>query len=283
MRAVLGVSVSGGSRLAVATREPAVGRAPRPARGHPRGPRRERRDRTRAPRVHAVLRAVGRRVGRHRVARLMRRAGPRGLAALPRRVRTTDSRHDHPIAPNRIGRRFEAAAPNQVWLGDPTYARTGEGWLFLAAVLDPHAREIVGWAMREALHAAIAVEAPEMAVQRQRPAPGFAVGLDRMATRWLTPPHRSRRPTRARAVQEGPGRGGHHAVDEPQRVVLGRRAHGELLSTRSRSSASTTASTPQGSRPGAICSRGSRAGHNTHRLHSALGYPSPAAAERRAA
>ena len=93
-----------------------------------------------APRVHAVLRGRGRRVGRHRVARLMRRAGLRGLAALPRRVRTTDSRHGHPIAPNRLGRNFEAARPNQVWLADLTYVRTGEGWLFLAAILAPRTR-----------------------------------------------------------------------------------------------------------------------------------------------
>ena len=76
-----------------------------------------------APRVHAVLQGHGRRVGRHRVARPMQRAGLRGLAALPRRVRTTDSRHGYPIAPNRLGRNFEAAAPNQVWLGDLTYVR----------------------------------------------------------------------------------------------------------------------------------------------------------------
>ena len=132
-----------------------------------------------APRVHAVLRALGRRVGRHRVARLMRRAGLRGLAALPRRVRTTDSRHGYPIAPNRLGRHFEAAAPNQVWLGDLTYVRTGEGWLFLAAVLDLHTRKIVGWAMRETLHAEIAVEALEMAIRRQRPAPGLICHTDR--------------------------------------------------------------------------------------------------------
>jgi hypothetical protein len=64
-----------------------------------------------APRVHAVLRSLGRAVGLNRVARLMRRAGLRGLAALPRRVRTTDSRHGYPIAPNRVGRKFAAAAP----------------------------------------------------------------------------------------------------------------------------------------------------------------------------
>ena len=132
-----------------------------------------------APRVHAALQALGRRVGRHRVARLMRRAGLRGLAALPRRMRTTDSRHDHPIAPNRLGRSFEAARPNQVWLGDLTYVRTGKGWLFLAAVLDLHTRKIVGWSMRETLHAEIALEALEMAVRRQRPAPSLICHTDR--------------------------------------------------------------------------------------------------------
>jgi putative transposase len=71
-----------------------------------------------APRIHAALRALGRRFGRHRVARVMRRDGLRGTAALPRRVRTTDSRHAYPIAPNRLGRCFVAARPNQVWLTD---------------------------------------------------------------------------------------------------------------------------------------------------------------------
>ena len=67
-----------------------------------------------SPRVHAILRGHGRRVGRSRIERLMRRAGLRGLAALPRRARTTDSRHGYPIAPNRLGRNFQAAAPNQI-------------------------------------------------------------------------------------------------------------------------------------------------------------------------
>ena len=67
-----------------------------------------------SPRVHAMLRAHGRRVGRTRIERLMRHAGIRGLAALPRRTRTTDSRHGYPIAPNRLGRNFTTQAPNQV-------------------------------------------------------------------------------------------------------------------------------------------------------------------------
>jgi hypothetical protein len=73
-----------------------------------------------SPRVHAILRGHGRRVGRSRIERLMRRADIRGLTALPRRVRTTDSSHGYPIAPNRLARNFQAAAPNQVWLADLT-------------------------------------------------------------------------------------------------------------------------------------------------------------------
>ena len=73
-----------------------------------------------SPRVHAVLRRDGRRIGRSRIERLMRQAGLRGLAALPRRTRTTDSRHTYPIAPNRLGRNFLTSRPGQVWLADLT-------------------------------------------------------------------------------------------------------------------------------------------------------------------
>jgi putative transposase len=73
-----------------------------------------------SPRVHAALRADGRRVGRGRVERLMRRHGVRGLVARPRRVRTTDSRHAFPVAPNLLDREFTADEPNRVWLADLT-------------------------------------------------------------------------------------------------------------------------------------------------------------------
>ena len=84
------------------------------------------------------------------------------MAALPRRTRTTDSQHTYPIAPNRLGRNFVANRPGQVWLADLTYIPTGEGWLYLAAVLDLHTRKIVGWSMRETLHTEIALEALTM-------------------------------------------------------------------------------------------------------------------------
>jgi transposase InsO family protein len=78
-----------------------------------------------SPRVHAVLRHRGRRLGRCRIERLMRHGGLRGLAALPRRTRTTDSRHDYPIAPNRVARNFVTQRAGQVWLADLTYIPTG--------------------------------------------------------------------------------------------------------------------------------------------------------------
>lgn len=73
-----------------------------------------------APRIHAALRAAGRQIGRHRIARLMRFAGLRGLAAIPPRGRTTDRRHDDPISPNRLRRNFTATAPNHEWLAGLT-------------------------------------------------------------------------------------------------------------------------------------------------------------------
>ena len=126
-----------------------------------------------SPRIHAALRRHGCRIGRCRIEWLMRHAGLRGLAALPRRTRITDSRQDYPIAPNRLARNFVAARAGQVWVADLTYIPTGEGWLYLAAVLDLHTRKIVGWAMRETLHTEIALEALTMAIERQRPAPGL--------------------------------------------------------------------------------------------------------------
>jgi putative transposase len=75
----------------------------------------------------------------------------RAIMTRPRRMRTTDSRHDLPIAPNLIDRNFIAAAPNRIWLADITYIETDQGWLYLAAVMDLCSRRIVGWAMQDHL------------------------------------------------------------------------------------------------------------------------------------
>lgn len=132
-----------------------------------------------SPRMHAALPAEGAVAGRGRVERLMRAAGIRATAARRFRPATTDSRHALPIAPNLLGQRFVAASPNQVWLADITYLPTGEGWLYLAAVLDLATRKVVGWSMREHLRAELACAALIMATQRQRPAPGLLQHSDR--------------------------------------------------------------------------------------------------------
>ena len=131
-----------------------------------------------SPRVHAERRAWGVRVGRNRVARLMREGG---LSATIRRraPRTTDSRHGLPVAPNLLGRRFAAERPDAVWLADITYVPTEEGWLYLAAIKDMATREIVGWSMADHLRAELACDALLMAVRRRGPPRGLIHHSDR--------------------------------------------------------------------------------------------------------
>jgi len=132
-----------------------------------------------SPRVHAALRAQGRGASRGRIERLMHRHGIRAIMASPRRVRTTDSRHGLPIAPNLIERHFAAASANRIWLADITYIPTAEGWLYLAAVMDLFSRKIVGWAMRDHMRVELASSALTMAIRQQRPQPGLIHHSDR--------------------------------------------------------------------------------------------------------
>ncbi len=132
-----------------------------------------------SPRMHAALRAEGRTASRGRVERLMRRHGIRALAGRRFKPCTTDSRHNLPIAPNRLQQTFVAAAPNRVWLADITYIATGEGWLYLAALLDLATRKIVGWSMRDHMRTELPLAALMMAAQRQRSAEGLICHSDR--------------------------------------------------------------------------------------------------------
>lgn len=133
-----------------------------------------------APRVHSELSKAGIHVGRKRVARLMQENGL--VARPPRRwVRTTDSAHSYPLAPNRLARRFDVngVTINQVWVSDITYVPTREGWLYLAVVLDLASRRVVGWAMRETPDAELALTALRMALAARRPRPGLLHHSDR--------------------------------------------------------------------------------------------------------
>lgn len=92
---------------------------------------------------------------------------------------TTDSRHDLPIAPNLLRQEFMVSVPNTVWLADITYLPTGEGWLYLAAVLDLATRKVVGWSMRDHMRTELTTAALMMASQRQRPPAGLVCHSDR--------------------------------------------------------------------------------------------------------
>lgn len=125
-----------------------------------------------SPRIHAELRARGHAIGRKRVARLMRRAG---LAARRRRPfrSTTDSTHGVPVARNLLNRQFTRATPTRCWVTDITFIATGEGWLYVAVILDLFSRRVVGWALSERLTTPLALEALDMALTRRAPAAGL--------------------------------------------------------------------------------------------------------------
>jgi len=119
-----------------------------------------------SPRLHQALMRLGYRCGRHRVARLMRAEGLRGI---PRRkfVRTTQRAAGKLGAPDRLERDFTASDPNQKWVSDITYIATGTGWLYLATVLDLFSRRVVGWAMARHMQAELVLEALQMAYVRR--------------------------------------------------------------------------------------------------------------------
>jgi transposase InsO family protein len=121
------------------------------------------------PRIWRQLRAQGIRVGKQRVQRLMQTHGIQARGKRRFRVMTTDSRHDLPVAPNRLDRNFTVAAPNTAWSGDITYIATEEGWLYLAVVIDLFSRQVVGWSMRPDMRRNLVVDALEMAWYQRRP------------------------------------------------------------------------------------------------------------------
>lgn len=134
-----------------------------------------------APRIHRELRAEGTAVSRKRIARLMRTDGLRGRR--PRRfVRTTDSRHAEPVAPNTLAQQFAPAGmggPDRVWASDITYLRTRLGWLYLAVVLDLATRRVVGWLTGTTLGEELVLGALQQALTGRRPRPGWRHHSDR--------------------------------------------------------------------------------------------------------
>jgi putative transposase len=131
-----------------------------------------------SPRMTRELQDSGLSVGRRRTARLMRE---NGLKARQKRrfKRTTDSHHAFPVAPNLLDQDFSAERPNEKWGADISYVWTGEGWLYLAVVLDLFARRVVGWAVGDRLHKELALDALWKALAIRRPSGGLIHHSDR--------------------------------------------------------------------------------------------------------
>lgn len=132
-----------------------------------------------APRIVQELREDGIRTSKRRCARLMKAQGLRGRKKQRRRPATTDSRHAHAPAPNLLAQTPAPTGPNQAWMTDITYLETGEGWLYLAAILDVWSRRVIGWCCGPTLHVSLVLVALQRALRARRPPPGVLHHSDR--------------------------------------------------------------------------------------------------------
>jgi transposase InsO family protein len=223
-----------------------------------------------APRIHAALRDLGHRASRGRVERLMRHHGIRAIVPRRFRICTTDSRHNLPVAPNRLDQNFVAGRPNQVWLADITYVPTSEGWLYLAVVLDLFSRKIIGWARRDHMRAELTIAALIMAIQRQKPPPGLIHHSDR-GSQYAAAGYR--KVLNAAGMIQSMSRKGNCWDNAPMESCLGtiktELVHEACYSTRDAARHNLFAYI--------------EGYYNRQRLHSALGYITPDEAERQAA
>ena len=138
----------------------------------------QRKGRSGAPRLTLDLRDDGMPINRKTVAASLQRQGLRAKAARKFKA-TTNSRHSLPVAPNLLEQNFMASAPNQKWAGDITYLATGEGWLYLAVLIDLYSRKVVGWAMSERMTADLVCDALQMALWKRKMPKGVIVHSDR--------------------------------------------------------------------------------------------------------
>ena len=131
-----------------------------------------------AQRLHKELLAEGHAISLWKVKEIRRE---HGLALRRKRqfVRTTDSSHDLPVAPNLLSRNFTQEACNRAWVSDITYIPTREGWLYLAGVKDLYSKEIVGFSVSPRMDSSLVVNALRNAFHTHRPAPGLLLHSDR--------------------------------------------------------------------------------------------------------
>ena len=132
-----------------------------------------------SPRVFQVLKARGESVCENTVAKVMNEQGIRAKGKKKFVPRTTDSRHQRPVADNVLDRQFRTPMPDRTWAVDITYVPTDEGWLYLAGVIDLCSRRIVGWSMAEHMRTELVSDALSMALARRSPGEGLLHHSDR--------------------------------------------------------------------------------------------------------
>ena len=169
-----------------------------------------------SPNIHAELRDEGTRIGRKRVARLMRHAGIRGVSRRRGFVVTTQRDPKQRPAPDLVNRRFVAEGPNELWVADMTYVPTWAGFIYLAIVLDVWSRRVVGWAIGEQMTSELVLAALNMAIAQRR-------------TDQRHPSQRPRLPIHQRRLRPALPQDGRAAFDGQRRRRLRQRDGGELL------------------------------------------------------
>jgi len=218
-----------------------------------------------SPRVHAELAAIGIRCSRKRVARLMRQQKLRGCLR-GRRIKTTYRvALQHAAAPDLVGRNFAAAEPDRLWVADITYIRSGEGFLYLAFILDVCSRKVVGWSMATHLRTDRACggcprdgDRKEETLSRARASFG------------------SGRAVHGSVLRPAPGGGRHRTLDGKRRLCLRQRPRRELRgNSEERASLPGKVAHPPGCQDG-FSAEYIEGFYNTRRRHSALGQISPA-------
>lgn len=219
-----------------------------------------------SPRLTPELQALGHVCSENRVARLMQRHGLRAQAHKRFVPRTTDSDHDHPIAPNRLAERPPPTGPNQIWVSDLTYVLTAQGWLYLALVMDLWSRRIVGWAMADHLRSELVLAALEMAVTHRRPRQGLIVHSDRGVQYASTD---TRQFLAARGLVSSMSRAGNPYDNAWMESAIGK-IKSEVLGE-------TTPAHHEAAQQQLFV--GIECWYNQRRRHSALGYKSPVAFE----
>lgn len=131
-----------------------------------------------SPRIKRAFMESGIQCSKKHIERLMKKNGIKGVQKSRFKV-TTDSKHDYPVAPNLLNRKFTVEKINTCWISDITYIRTTEGWLYLSVIIDLFSRKVVGWSMAAHMRAELVIESLDMAVAHRKPAAGLIFHSDR--------------------------------------------------------------------------------------------------------